>query len=74
MVKVVANVLHLILMVIFPIFDLNLLAVDLENRDVDGILKNGLLILLLIRRHKVNILNVSSCQVDVNRRARRPQE
>lgn len=61
-------------MIVFTIFDLDLLTVDLENRDVDGVLENGLLILLLIRRHKVNILNVSGRQVDMDRRARSPKE
>ena len=74
MVKVVTYVLHLVLMIVFTIFDLDLLTVDLENRDVDGVLENGLLILLLIRRHKVNILNVSGRQVDMDRRARSPKE
>ena len=74
MVKVVTYVLHLVLMIVFTIFYLDLLTVDLENRDVDGVLENGLLILLLIRWHKVNILNVSGRQVDMDRRARSPKE
>lgn len=74
MIKVVTYVLHLVLMIVFTIFDLDLLTVDLENRDVDGVLENGLLILLLIRWHKVNILNVSGRQVDMDRRARSPKE
>ena len=74
MIKVVTYLLHLVLMIVFTIFDLDLLTVDLENRDVDGVLENGLLILLLIRWHKVNILNVSGRQVDMDRRARSPKE
>ena len=74
MIKVVTYVLHLVLMIVFTIFYLDLLTVDLENRDVDGVLENGLLILLLIRWHKVNILNVSGRQVDMDRRARSPKE
>ena len=72
--RVVTYVLHMVLMIVFIIFDLDLLTINLEIRDVDGVLENGLLILVLIRWHKVNILSVSGRQVDMDRRVRSPKE